>query len=114
MASSGAETSAEGIMKGLGADLRLHREAALQKLECHLQRLDAADRQTFLAGICSGVLLLIDADSWQQRLGGFAAAKVLLQAGLCVGCWGKLCIIFRIATIEVLPLLSLFRAGHCP
>jgi hypothetical protein len=77
MACSDAESSVEDIAEGLGASLRLHREAALHKLECRLR--SPNDRQSFLDDVCLCTLQLLSSDVWQQRLGGFDAAKVMLQ-----------------------------------
>lgn len=79
MANSEGAPSTGDIISGLQDPLRLHREAALQKLERQLQDRDAADRQAFLDAICTGVLQLLNSDVWQHRLGGFDAAKVHLM-----------------------------------
>lgn len=75
---SEAQMLADDVHKGLGAPLRLHREAALQKLDKRLQDGSAADQQAFLEAMCSRVLQLLPSEVWQHRLGGFDAAKVCL------------------------------------
>ena len=77
MAGSDAESSFEDIREGLGASLRLHREGALHKLECRMRNPDK--RQAFLDDVGPCILQLLTSDIWQQRLGGFDAAKVMLQ-----------------------------------
>lgn len=77
MAGSDAVSSVEDIREGLGATLRLHREAALHKLEYRLRNTD--ERQSFLDNVGPCILQLLRSDIWQQRLGGFDAAKVMLQ-----------------------------------
>jgi hypothetical protein len=77
MACSNAKPSVEDIEEGLGASLRLHREAALHKLECRLR--NSTNRQSFLDDVCPFILQLLSSEVWQQRLGGFDAAKVMPQ-----------------------------------
>lgn len=75
---SEAQMLADDVHKGLDAPLRLHREAALQKLDKRLQDGSAADQQAFLEAMCSRVLQLLPSEVWQHRLGGFDATKVCL------------------------------------
>lgn len=79
MADSQATSPLSDIMSGLQDPLRLHREAALQKLEGRLQDREAADRHAFLDAITEGVLQLLSSDVWQHRLGAFDAAQVQMS-----------------------------------
>lgn len=71
-----ATSLAEDVISGLQAPVRLHRDAALQKLEQRSKGSGAAGQQAFLDAICDGLLRLLPSDVWQHRLGAFEAAQV--------------------------------------
>lgn len=84
-----AEKLADDVKDGLEAPLRLHREAALQKLDKRLQDVGAQEQQAFLDAMCTRVLQLLPSKTWQHRLGGFDAGKVspyLMQRHLAWVC----------------------------
>ena len=73
---SEAERLASEIQTSLHNGLRLHREAALQKLEQLLHDTAAVEQDAFRLAMCALDLQLLSSDAWQHRLGGFDAAQV--------------------------------------
>lgn len=72
-----ASHMATDIQTGLQAPFRLHREAALLKLNARLKHGSSdANVTEFREAICVVVLDLLSSQDWHSRLGGLCAAKV--------------------------------------
>lgn len=80
MSISEGDQLAGDIISGLQAPVRLHRDAALQKLEQRLRGSGAVGQQACLDAICNDLLRLLSSDVWQHRLGGFEAAQMVIPA----------------------------------
>lgn len=79
MAQPSVAESVQELVQGLGAHTHLQREKALEQLQALLLKNDSDSGGQFVEVFSPAVFGLTEADAWENRLGGFRGAKVLLE-----------------------------------